>query len=98
MANIRVQLKHDLEINWKKAVNFVPKPGEMIVYEAETAAPTAEEAEILGRSYIIDYVRVKIGNEAGDTVNDLPFESLNANSVLKHGEGLDSIVHAITPE
>ena len=28
----RIQLKNDTEENWNKAVNFVPKQGELIIY------------------------------------------------------------------
>lgn len=33
--NARIITKHDVAANWAKAVNFVPKQGEIIVYEAE---------------------------------------------------------------
>lgn len=32
----RIQLKNDTEENWNKAVNFVPKQGELIIYNAES--------------------------------------------------------------
>ena len=82
LANIRVQLKHDLEINWKKAINFVPKPGEMIIYEAETVAPTAEEAIVLERNYAIPYVRIKIGDKIGTLLNNLPFETFSQVQII----------------
>lgn len=31
----RIQLKHDTEENWLKAVNFVPKEGEILIYDAD---------------------------------------------------------------
>ena len=31
----RIQLKHDLEINWNKAINFIPKSGEIIIYDPD---------------------------------------------------------------
>jgi len=31
----RIQHKHDIEANWEKAVNFVPKIGELIVYDSD---------------------------------------------------------------
>lgn len=34
----RIQLKNDTEENWNKAVNFVPKNGELIIYIAESGA------------------------------------------------------------
>ena len=35
IINSRVIQKHDTEENWLKAVNFVPKKGELIVYDAD---------------------------------------------------------------
>jgi len=31
----RIQHKHDTEVNWEKAVNFVPRTGELIVYDRD---------------------------------------------------------------
>lgn len=31
--NARLQQKHDTEENWLKAVNFIPRAGEIIVYD-----------------------------------------------------------------
>lgn len=58
ILNSRLQQKHDIEANWIKATNFRPKPGEIIIYDAD-------------ENY--SYPRVKIGNVAEDLVNDLPF-------------------------
>ena len=33
--NTRIQHKHDTEANWNKAVNFIPKAGEIIVYDID---------------------------------------------------------------
>lgn len=63
MANIekvvkaRQMQKHDIEANWIKAVNFIPKDGEFIVYDEDENHTTP---------------RVKIGN-GKQTVNQLPF-------------------------
>lgn len=53
----RIQQKHDTEANWKKAVNFKPLAGELIIYDADSAHATA---------------RFKIG-DGSTLVNDLPF-------------------------
>ena len=45
--NTRIQQKHDIEANWLKAVNFIPKAGELIIYDADDT---------------YNYVRVKIGD------------------------------------
>lgn len=55
--NSRIQHKHDVEENWKKAVNFTPKDGEMIVYDVDATH---------------NKCRIKFGNGV-DNVNDLPF-------------------------
>ena len=49
--------KHDIEANWKKAKNFIPRKNEIIIYD-----PDAEHIE----------PRIKIGNGITH-VNDLPF-------------------------
>jgi hypothetical protein len=43
----RIVLKHDTEENWNKATNFIPKAGEMIIYDEDSAHL---------------YPRIKIGN------------------------------------
>lgn len=53
----RVQQKHDLEDNWLLAVNFIPKQGELIVYDVDKDHP---------------YERIKIGDGI-KKVNELPF-------------------------
>ena len=55
--NSRVVSKHDIENNWKKAVNFIPLKGEIIIYDAD------EE---------YTYQRLKIGDGVSN-VNELPF-------------------------
>lgn len=56
----RMPQKHDLEINWIKAVNFIPMRGEIIVYDAD-------------ENY--NYERFKIGDGL-TTVGNLPFTVL----------------------
>lgn len=53
----RMQQKHDVETNWKKATAFSPLAGELIVYDADSAHASA---------------RFKIG-DGKTNVNDLPF-------------------------
>ena len=52
----RIINKHDTEINWNKATNFIPKAGEIIVYD---------------RDETYDYGRFKIG-DGETVVMDLP--------------------------
>lgn len=53
----RVQHKHDIEANWLKATNFIPKEGEIIIYDADATHT---------------YTRIKIGDGV-KTVNALGF-------------------------
>ena len=53
----RIQHKYDIEVNWKKAVNFIPLEGELIIY---------------GKDENFPYDRFKVG-DGTSYVNDLPF-------------------------
>lgn len=55
----RIVQKHDTEANWKKALNFIPKQAEIIVYDKDE---------------IYDYIRLKVG-DGTTKINDLPFTS-----------------------
>lgn len=55
----RIIHKHDKEANWLLAANFVPMPGELIVYDADETHSKP---------------RFKVGNGV-DIVSDLPFSS-----------------------
>lgn len=56
-VNTRIQHKHDIEANWNKALNFIPKIGEIIVYDID-------------ENY--NYSRFKIGDGVR-TINNLEF-------------------------
>ena len=56
----RIIHKHDIEANWNKATNFIPKAGEIIVYD---------------RDETYDYGRFKVGDGV-TTVAALPFGSI----------------------
>ena len=56
-VNVRVIFKHDTEANWNSATNFVPKKGELILYDPD-------------KTY--DYTRIKIG-DGSLKVSALPF-------------------------
>lgn len=55
--DVRIIHKHDTENNWNKAVNFIPKKAELIVYDADD-------------NY--NYIRVKMGDGVTN-VSELPF-------------------------
>ena len=68
ILNARYQQKYDIEANWMKAVNFIPKAGEVIVYTGETIS----DALPPWRSYRIKETRIKVGDGVNN-VNDLDF-------------------------
>lgn len=55
--NARIIQKHDTATNWAAATNFIPKQGELIVYEVDETTP---------------YPRFKVGNGTAN-VSALPF-------------------------
>ena len=55
--NSRIQHKHDIEANWLKATTFIPKQGELIIYDIDSN---------------FGYERVKIGDGITN-VSTLPF-------------------------
>lgn len=55
--NSRIIQKHDTETNWLKATNFIPKLGELIIYDIDATH---------------DYARIKIG-DGTTVVSSLPF-------------------------
>ena len=55
--NSRIVHKHDTEVNWNKATNFIPKTGELIIYDIDE---------------FYDYARMKIGDGVTSVI-DLPF-------------------------
>ena len=59
----RIIHKHDIEANWNKAVNFIPKAGEIIIYD---------------RDETYDYERFKIG-DGETAVAVLPFGSIQSD-------------------
>ena len=67
--NSRMIQKHDIEDNWNKAVNFIPKQGEIIVYDTDETH---------------DYERIKIGDGITN-VNALPFvyESVTEADIIE---------------
>lgn len=67
--NTRVVHKHDTEENWNKAINFIPKQSELIVYDIDSSHTKP---------------RIKIGDGSTNVIN-LPFyvevdSALNATS------------------
>lgn len=61
LNNIRIVNKHDTEANWLKATGFIPKKGELIVYDKDST---------------YNYERFKIG-DGSTVVSSLPFADAN---------------------
>ena len=92
----RIQLKHDLEVNWNKADSFIPMAGELIIYDIEVDADgnivkDSEGKNLLpeGRTTPYDYARFKIGNGI-DNPENLPFFTSGLDN-LEDAAGFGSI-------
>jgi hypothetical protein len=72
LVKTRIVNKHDLEVNWLKATNFVPLKGELVVYDIEVDAAGNTLTLPNGRTTPYTYERCKIG-DGKKTVTDLPF-------------------------
>lgn len=74
-AKLRIKQKHDTEANWKKATNFRPEAGELIVYDADSthSAP-----------------RFKVGDGI-KLVNALPFVPSSSVTANPSGTGTTSL-------
>ena len=75
--------KHDLEVNWLQVPSFIPKNGELIIYDPEVDAEgivlkDSNGKELLpeGRTAPYMYSRIKIGDGINTLVN-LPFNNGN---------------------
>lgn len=74
-AKLRIKQKHDTEANWKKATNFRPEAGELIVYDADTGHSTP---------------RFKVGDGV-KLVNALPFVPSSDVTANPSGSGTTSL-------
>lgn len=74
--------KHDYEVNWLKAVNFVPDRGELIIYDSELdeSGNPIEGILPLGRSEAFGYARFKFG-DGRTKVSDLPFATFSPEEI-----------------
>lgn len=71
----RIIHKHDIEANWNKATNFIPKAGEIIIYDKDET---------------YDYERFKIGN-GETNINDLNFIILQSDWAQNDENALDYV-------
>lgn len=82
----RIQNKHDLEVNWRRA-SFTPLVGELIIYDIEVDASGNVLTDSQGKPMLPDdratpytYQRFKMGDGI-KPVNDLPFYVLEADNL-----------------
>lgn len=61
----RIQIKHDIAANWAKAKNFIPLPGELIIYDG-----------IIENGIYVEQPRLKIGDGV-HKLDELPFIEIN---------------------
>jgi hypothetical protein len=67
----QISLKHDLAVNWAKAVNFIPKLDELILYDG-----------VMENGVYVEFPRLKCGD--GKTkLNDLPFLESSTENLEK---------------
>lgn len=77
-------LKHDIAANWAKAVNFIPKFNELILYDG-----------VMEDGIYVEFPRLKCGD--GKTkLNDLPFiDSFSSAATEKNYVYYDEILELI---
>ena len=64
----RIQIKHDIAANWAKAKNFIPLPGELIIYDG-----------IIEDGVYIEQPKIKIGDGV-HKLAELPFIEINSKT------------------
>jgi hypothetical protein len=64
----RIQIKHDIAANWAKAKNFIPLPGELIIYDG-----------IIEDGIYIEQPKLKIGDGI-HKLAELPFIEINSKT------------------
>lgn len=77
----RIQQKHDTAANWAKATTFIPKKGEIVIYDAEYNTSGVQTQA----------VRFKIG-DGSRTINNLPFALIDYDNRIT---SLESTVNGL---
>lgn len=77
----RIQQKHDTAANWAKATTFIPKKGEIVIYDAEYNTGGVQTQA----------VRFKIG-DGSRTINNLPFALIDYDTRIA---SLESTVNGL---
>ena len=84
IINTRIQSKHDTTENWNKAHEFIPKAGEVIIYDDyEVKTRTVEiQGEAIEETIWVPNIKVGTGNAY---VQDLPFvDEIIRDVLLEH--------------
>lgn len=81
IINTRIQSKHDTTENWNKASGFIPKAGEIIIYDDYEIKTQAVEiqGEVVNETIWIPNIKVGTGNAY---VQDLPFVNETVRDIL----------------
>ena len=68
--NARIQQKHDVEVNWLKATNFIPLLGEIIIYDADATHSTPRIKVGDGETFVssLPFIDEPITNEQIDEI------------------------------
>ena len=68
--NTRIQLKNDIEANWNLLENFIPMPGEIIIYNPDENYENPRIKIGNGESFLnsLSFINDAITNEAIDEI------------------------------
>ena len=100
----RIQLKNDTEANWNKAVNFIPKQGEIIIYSADDSHPYSRLKVGNGETGVISLPFIDAGTINGEVLKDVIITGANRYSFPLVGQNnklyvaLDkNVIYCFTP-
>ena len=90
-TNARIQHKHDIEANWKKAINFVPLAGELIIYSDLNKIKIGDDTlTFVANSATPGAKEVKVGSTPNSSEQATNIATwLNAHSALKDDFTID---------
>lgn len=78
----RMQQKHDVEANWVKAENFIPKAGEIIVYDPDDTH-THSRIKIGDGATLVNDLKFNLDGYATEGYVESLFERLSSDTVLR---------------
>lgn len=102
--NTRIINKHDTAANWGKATNFIPKKGELIVYDADTANTQPRLKIGDGTTTVINLPFITDITNIGETLAALDYNGASASGTatqfitqVTQADGLVSATKASIP-